>query len=202
MKRQEQLLSRWGRYLLPKPCNGCLKRRAAIKKLVKGTVGASKEVAVMFSGGLDSTYAAYTARQAGHKVSLFHVRWLYASSRENEAELKAAERIADWLKLPLHVLGEVWIAPGHVGNIMRVPIIGSMIICHRKVWFEVLATGLAPGISERDLSWHKLLEATAENCMPGLELWHPRGGILRSKIELPEELREMTFSRIEKGDDQ
>jgi asparagine synthase (glutamine-hydrolysing) len=56
-----------------------------------------KEVAVAFSGGLDSTLVAFLAAKQGLKVNLLHV------SMENEAETKEAIAAAEQLNLPLQI---------------------------------------------------------------------------------------------------
>ncbi len=56
-----------------------------------------KEVAVAFSGGLDSSLIAFLASKCKVKVNLIHV------SLENQNETEEAIRAADYLKLPLQV---------------------------------------------------------------------------------------------------
>ena len=56
-----------------------------------------KEVAVAFSGGLDSSLVAYLASKLGVKVNLLHV------SMENQAETEEAIEASDGLNLPLQV---------------------------------------------------------------------------------------------------
>jgi asparagine synthase (glutamine-hydrolysing) len=56
-----------------------------------------KEVAVAFSGGLDSSLIAYLASKLGLKVSLLHV------SMENQSESEEAIEVSDQLNLPLQV---------------------------------------------------------------------------------------------------
>lgn len=56
-----------------------------------------KEVAVAFSGGLDSSLIAFLAKRSNVNVRLIHV------SLENRPETVNAIRIAEELKLPLHV---------------------------------------------------------------------------------------------------
>ena len=58
---------------------------------------ALKEVAVAFSGGLDSSLVAYLASKLGVKVNLLHV------SMENQAETEEAIEASDELNLPLQV---------------------------------------------------------------------------------------------------
>ena len=54
-----------------------------------------KEVAVAFSGGLDSSIIAYLAAKQGIKVNLLHV------SMENEPETEEAIAAAEALNLPM-----------------------------------------------------------------------------------------------------
>ena len=54
-----------------------------------------KEVAVAFSGGLDSSLVAYLASKLGVKVNLFHV------SMENQPETEEAIEASEELNLPL-----------------------------------------------------------------------------------------------------
>jgi asparagine synthase (glutamine-hydrolysing) len=56
-----------------------------------------KEVAVAFSGGLDSSLIAFLAKNSGANVHLFYV------SLENQPETEYAKRAAEELKLPIHV---------------------------------------------------------------------------------------------------
>ncbi|MDW8023332.1 MAG: asparagine synthetase B [Nitrososphaerota archaeon] len=78
--------------------------REAVEKL-QGLLGQSAlekvsglgEVAVAFSGGLDSSLTAWLAERAGVRVHLVHV------SLENQRETKHAEEAAEMLNLPLHV---------------------------------------------------------------------------------------------------
>ena len=65
----------------------------SIQRRVQGL----KEVAVAFSGGLDSSVVAFLASKCGVKVSLLHV------SLENQEETEEAMKAADELNLPLEV---------------------------------------------------------------------------------------------------
>ncbi len=56
-----------------------------------------KEVAVAFSGGLDSSVVAYLAKQQGVKVNLVHV------SLENQPETEEAVEAAEALDLPMQI---------------------------------------------------------------------------------------------------
>ena len=78
--------------------------RTAAKKLqrlleqsVKERVSGLREVAVAFSGGLDSSITAFLAKNLGVNVHLICV------SLKNQPEIEYAKEAADALKLPLHV---------------------------------------------------------------------------------------------------
>lgn len=200
-KRLSELRTAWAKVV---GCQECArKRRKAIVKLQSFFRG-QPHVAVMFSGGLDSTYVAWYLKEIGHKVQLYHVRWLYDTNDTNAQELAKATAIAEKLQLPLHILGTMRVDKAHTGNVMRVPTIGAMMICHRHLRFDKLATGMAPSISERDHGWHSVLQGLADRCMPKLEIIHPRDGTLRSEITqlIPADLRAMVYSRVVKGDDE
>lgn len=192
------LQTKWRRFVTE--CEGCRRRRAPIKKAVNWLIG--KRVALMFSGGLDSTYCALKLKRDGHIVDLYHVQILWDDEKDNSDELKAAINIAKELNLPLHLIGTLKVQKAHKGQTMRVPIISAAMICHRSLKFSTLATGMAPSISERDAHWHTIMTAMAEHCMPGLKIVHPRDGILRSELKMPSNLRKMVYSGSEKGDEQ
>jgi asparagine synthase (glutamine-hydrolysing) len=63
---------------------------------VKERVSDLKEVAIAFSGGLDSSVIAYLAKKINNNVVLVHV------SLENEPEVEYAKQAAEHLKLPLY----------------------------------------------------------------------------------------------------
>ncbi|HVO85922.1 MAG TPA: asparagine synthetase B [Candidatus Eisenbacteria bacterium] len=65
------------------------------KSVCERTAGL-EEVAVAFSGGLDSSIIAFLASRAGAHVQLVHV------SLENQSETEHAKNVADELKLPIH----------------------------------------------------------------------------------------------------
>jgi len=78
--------------------------QAATKKLssllrqsVKERVLGLKEVAVAFSGGLDSTIIAFLAKKFGVEVHLISV------SLKNQPEIEHAKKAAEALNLPLHI---------------------------------------------------------------------------------------------------
>lgn len=71
--------------------------RTLLEHSVKERVLGLKEVAVAFSGGLDSSIIAYLTKETGANVTLIHV------SLENEAEVELAKQAAEELKLPLRI---------------------------------------------------------------------------------------------------
>jgi asparagine synthase (glutamine-hydrolysing) len=68
-----------------------------LEKSVRMRVLGTREVAVAFSGGLDSSVVAFLAKKCQVDVRLTHV------SLENQAETEAAKKAADVLNLPLQV---------------------------------------------------------------------------------------------------
>lgn len=197
----EKLKSKWFRN---KEDCGCNKVRAKIKKAGRSFLQSQRKIAVMFSGGLDSTYAAWSLRNSGFDVTLYNVRWIFENPKHNNVqEFAATKAAAEKLGLPLEVLGVFRVNSRHCGNVMRIPTIASMLICHRNLRFDRLATGMAPSISERDYHWNQLLKAIATHCMPGMEIIHPRDGIKRSELVkmLPESLLQLIYSGPAKKDD-
>jgi asparagine synthase (glutamine-hydrolysing) len=71
--------------------------QALLEESIRRRVQGLKEVAVAFSGGLDSSVMAYLASKCGVKVNLLHL------SLENQAETEEAIEAADALNLPLQV---------------------------------------------------------------------------------------------------
>ena len=78
--------------------------QAAAKKLqkllqhsVKKRVSGLREVAVAFSGGVDSSIIAFLAANSGVNVHLIHV------SLQNQPETEQAKKTAEKLELPIHV---------------------------------------------------------------------------------------------------
>jgi asparagine synthase (glutamine-hydrolysing) len=73
-----------------------------LKKAIQKRVADQKEVAVAFSGGLDSSVVAWLAKKSGVGVQLIHV------SLENQPETLEARRAAEELDLPLqeHLFSE------------------------------------------------------------------------------------------------
>lgn len=71
--------------------------QSLLEKSVKTRLIGVKEVAVAFSGGLDSSLIAYMASKSGVKVDLIHV------SLENQLETEAALEAAEKLGLPMQV---------------------------------------------------------------------------------------------------
>jgi asparagine synthase (glutamine-hydrolysing) len=68
-----------------------------LEKSVRRRVWGAREVAVAFSGGLDSSVVAFLAEKCHVAVRLVHV------SLENQPETEAAKKAADELNLPLQV---------------------------------------------------------------------------------------------------
>ena len=68
-----------------------------LQESIRRRVQGLKEVAVAFSGGLDSSVVAYLAHKLGVEVQLLHV------SMENEEETEVAIEAAEALELPLQV---------------------------------------------------------------------------------------------------
>jgi asparagine synthase (glutamine-hydrolysing) len=73
------------------------KLSALLAQSIQRRVHDVKEVAVAFSGGLDSSLVAFLASKCGVKVNLLHV------SMENQVETEEAMKAADELNLPLQV---------------------------------------------------------------------------------------------------
>jgi len=68
-----------------------------LENSVHKRVGGLREVAVAFSGGLDSSVVAFLAKEAQINVQLIHV------SLKNQAETEEAKKAAEELKLPIQV---------------------------------------------------------------------------------------------------
>jgi asparagine synthase (glutamine-hydrolysing) len=68
-----------------------------LQKSVKQTVSGLKEVAVAFSGGLDSSIIAFLAKKFGVEVHLISV------SLKNQPEIEHVKKAAEALNLPLHI---------------------------------------------------------------------------------------------------
>ncbi len=68
-----------------------------LKQSIRLRVADLEEVAVAFSGGLDSSIVACLAKEAGVEVQLFHV------SLSDQPETEGAKKAAEALELPLHV---------------------------------------------------------------------------------------------------
>jgi asparagine synthase (glutamine-hydrolysing) len=87
-------------YSEPKPITmdeAAKKLQVLLEQSIQRRVHGLKEVAVAFSGGLDSSLVAFLASKCGVKVNLFHV------SLENQVETEEAMKAADQLNLPLQV---------------------------------------------------------------------------------------------------
>jgi asparagine synthase (glutamine-hydrolysing) len=87
-------------YTEPKPItiNEAAKQlQSLLEGSIQRRVQGLKEVAVAFSGGLDSSLVAFLANKCGVKVSLLHV------SLENQPETENAIEAAETLNLPLQI---------------------------------------------------------------------------------------------------
>jgi asparagine synthase (glutamine-hydrolysing) len=87
-------------YTEPKPITmdeAAKKLQVLLEQSIQRRVHGLKEVAVAFSGGLDSSLVAFLASKCGVKVNLLHV------SLENQVETEEAMKAADQLNLPLCV---------------------------------------------------------------------------------------------------
>lgn len=87
-------------YTEPKPITmdeAAKKLQALLEQSIQKRVNGLKEVAVAFSGGLDSSLVAFLASKCGVKVNLLHV------SLENQVETEEAMAASDELNLPLQV---------------------------------------------------------------------------------------------------
>jgi asparagine synthase (glutamine-hydrolysing) len=87
-------------YTEPKPITmdeAAKKLQALLEQSIQRRVHGLKEVAVAFSGGLDSSLVAFLASKCGVKVNLLHV------SMENQPETEEAMAASDELNLPLQV---------------------------------------------------------------------------------------------------
>jgi asparagine synthase (glutamine-hydrolysing) len=70
--------------------------KALLEKSIGERVAGVKEVAVAFSGGLDSSLIAFLTKRLGINVHLIHV------SLKNQPETEHAKRAAEAIKLPIH----------------------------------------------------------------------------------------------------
>jgi len=68
-----------------------------LEQAVRRRVSGTKEIAVAFSGGLDSSVVAFLAKKCHPDVRLFHV------SLENQPETEEAKKAADELNLPIQI---------------------------------------------------------------------------------------------------
>ncbi len=71
--------------------------QALLKRSMNERVSGLKEIAVAFSGGLDSSIIAFLAKNSEINVHLIHV------SLENQPETEYAKKAAEELKLPIHI---------------------------------------------------------------------------------------------------
>jgi asparagine synthase (glutamine-hydrolysing) len=87
-------------YSKPKPITmekAAVTLQKLLERSVRRRVSGLKEVAVAFSGGLDSSVIAFLAKRCYVNVHLIHV------SLKNRLETEEAKKVADELKLPIHV---------------------------------------------------------------------------------------------------
>ncbi|MGB8780485.1 MAG: asparagine synthetase B [Candidatus Bathyarchaeia archaeon] len=70
--------------------------RTLLERAVRERVAGLREVAIAFSGGLDSSMLAFFANRTGVRVELVH------ASMKNQDETEHAKKMADELKLPFH----------------------------------------------------------------------------------------------------
>jgi len=73
------------------------KLQTLLQQSIRERVSGLKEVAVAFSGGLDSSIIAFLAENSGVNVHLIH------ASLENQSETEYAKKAAEELELPIHV---------------------------------------------------------------------------------------------------
>ena len=77
--------------------NAAEELRRLLQQSVKHRVSGLKEVAVAFSGGLDSSLIAFLAKSFGREVHLISV------SLKNQPEIEYTKKAAEALNLPLHI---------------------------------------------------------------------------------------------------
>ena len=77
--------------------NATVRLETLLQRSTRERVLGLKEVAVAFSGGLDSSLIAFLAKKTGLIVHLIFV------SLENRSEIECAKKAAEALKLPIHV---------------------------------------------------------------------------------------------------
>lgn len=186
---------RWAKYLgsPTSGCTGCQKRRSKIIQAL------SRKAIVLFSGGLDSTYAALTLRKK-YDVELWHASWTY-EGYESNLETERAKAIAEKLGLPLFVMGS-WVtfkehAQGAGGHIMRVPVLATAVLSHRTLQsVGTLAFGGHPSEYKWDARWVEFLQDAVESLRPGTQILSPCDGIPRQKMlrEIPNDIRSLLFS--------
>jgi asparagine synthase (glutamine-hydrolysing) len=71
--------------------------QSLLQQSVKERVSGLREVAVAFSGGIDSSLIAFLAKNTGADVHLIHI------SLKNQSETEHAKKVAEELELPIHV---------------------------------------------------------------------------------------------------
>ena len=130
------------------------------------------KIALLFTGGLDSTYVAWKLLEEGNEVDLYFVKVHWGGQHDPEEE--AAKSLAMDLGCRLEILGEVDL-PLAYGQ-YELPVILSMFLCslfmtdvpknypwdvRRK--YDAIATGLSPQLDKsstspygNDADWQKL----------------------------------------------
>lgn len=97
--------------------DAALELQKLLEQTVKAQITGLKEVAVAFSGGLDSSIIAYMANKCGVRVNLIHV------SLENESETETAFEASEKLDLPMQMYlfkeADVEKALPHVVNLIE-----------------------------------------------------------------------------------
>jgi 7-cyano-7-deazaguanine synthase in queuosine biosynthesis len=172
-------------------CGGCERRGNKLWAMI----GKRPHAAVLFSGGLDSAYTAWHLAKQGYEVHLYHNPWRYKGSGEGEGEIVSAQAAAKLLGLPLLTLGSVEVENTH--NVMRVPTLGAMLICHRALPpYKVYAYGGHPSTYELDAKWVRILQAMCDVWHPGSKIQTPADGKTRKELmaALPKELISALFS--------
>jgi len=153
----------------------------------------------MFSGGMDSTWVAWHLKNEGYNVELFHITWTYLDEDKFEGpkDTEAAIKVADYLDLPLHILGSVEIPGGLGNNVITSPAMAAMILCHSTHDFDFFATGIEDQrMGSCLVECRDTIEVIARSCMPWVTVTHPREFKTKKEIraELPRALLSLQSS--------
>ena len=149
------------------------------------------KIAVMFSGGLDSTYVAYVMSLMHDPVVLYNVTASHPLYQDTVRDL------AKELDCELRVVAKI---KGYWDTrIMRIPFVGAATICNIDMYegnFDMVATGLNPSTDKADKKQIPLLQKMVDDCMSNVLLTHPGDGVTRREKwdYLPERLRLLTRS--------